>query len=209
MSLFAAGQILAADTLNQKTVFIGTSAPASPTDAQVWIDTSKTPPQLKVYDNDGAKWVPVWPDIKYKSADETVTNSTTYQDDDHITGWDIVANGKYLLEGELIVNIAAGGTDVKVQISTSQTISTRSKVIHEKDGQTATDIILSAESSAVTSHELGTLSGGNDTWIYRFWATIVVGATSGTLKLQWAQATANAVGTTLKKYSWVKLTPIP
>jgi hypothetical protein len=97
------------------------------------------------------------------------------------------------LEGELRVGIAAGGTDLKIQISTTQNISTRSKVIHEKDGQTATDIILSAESSYVTAHEPGTLSGGNDTWIYRFWAVIVVAATLGTLKLQWEQATASTV----------------
>ncbi len=61
MSLFAAGQVLATDTLNQKTMFIGASPPASPTDGQLWYNT--TLKLLKVYDAGKTLWKALFQEI--------------------------------------------------------------------------------------------------------------------------------------------------
>jgi hypothetical protein len=52
MSEWTTGEVITASKLNQKEVFIGDTAPASPTQGQLWFDTTVN--RLKVYD--GAAW---------------------------------------------------------------------------------------------------------------------------------------------------------
>jgi len=56
MSLWESGEIIAADKMNMKDVYIGTTAPPSPTDGMIWVDTSVDPPAVKEYDETGAAW---------------------------------------------------------------------------------------------------------------------------------------------------------
>lgn len=41
---------------------------------------------------------------KVKTADESITSSTTLQDDDHLAGWSLTADKQYLLRGFLYNN---------------------------------------------------------------------------------------------------------
>jgi len=59
MSLWESGQLLAADTLNRKTLLIGATAPANPADGQLWYDTTLR--QLKQYSTDLTRWLRIYP----------------------------------------------------------------------------------------------------------------------------------------------------
>jgi hypothetical protein len=54
MSLWNTGEVPTSAKMNQKTVYIGASAPANPTDGQLWYDTSTK--KLKVYDLATTTW---------------------------------------------------------------------------------------------------------------------------------------------------------
>lgn len=58
MSLWTSGELISASKLNQKEIFIGSSAPASPTNGQLWFDTTNT--VLKIYDNNTWRMVQMW-----------------------------------------------------------------------------------------------------------------------------------------------------
>lgn len=44
------------ERMNVKNICVGTTAPASPTDGMVWIDTSLNPPTVKIYDSGSSSW---------------------------------------------------------------------------------------------------------------------------------------------------------
>jgi len=48
MSLWESGEIISKDKLNLKTLYIGEEPPPNPVDGMVWVDTSTTPPLLKM-----------------------------------------------------------------------------------------------------------------------------------------------------------------
>lgn len=137
----------------------------------------------------------------YKTGDETVTASTTPQDDDHLT-LTVTAGGIYSVEasleltadpaGDILLTLAApsgssgGWTPVGVTLSTADgTGSIR-----------LTKFAYGATSSmGVTAAGLFILPKGN----------LIVGDTAGSLTLQWAQAASSATPTTIKAGSWLRL----
>jgi hypothetical protein len=54
---------ITAALLNQKTVYIGTTAPSTPYDGQIWVDISKDPPVVKLYDTTNTQWLTYFPII--------------------------------------------------------------------------------------------------------------------------------------------------
>ena len=54
--LWVTSDVLTALRMNLKTAYIGTTAPSSPQDGQIWIDISTNPPTFKVYDLINTKW---------------------------------------------------------------------------------------------------------------------------------------------------------
>jgi len=98
MSLWATGDIITAARLNQKELFIGASAPASPTDGQLWYDTTNR--MLKWYDASAAIWRQVTRITFDTAANKPATGATTElfveTDTDRIyrgtgTGWAALA----------------------------------------------------------------------------------------------------------------------
>jgi len=149
-----------------------------------------------------------WVDIHYsgklinsglsavKSADESVTSSTTLQDDDDLQVT-LAANGTYNIEFWIEIYSASATPDFKFQLI-------------EPDGTFlgVRDFVWSAgvstafidESSAATS---ALMIAGE----YAFVNVKVLAKTSGSggvFKLQWAQNTSDGTATTVKSGSWVK-----
>jgi len=63
MAEFSTDDLITAALLNQKTIYIGTGAPSTVYDGQLWVDTSENPPLLKIYDATNTMWLelrPIW-----------------------------------------------------------------------------------------------------------------------------------------------------
>lgn len=146
--------------------------------------------------------------MKYKAATESVTSSTTLQNDD-IFSWSVLANSAYALSGYVVYDGAqssAGGlkttftgpasssmfyTNFGGSDETSGSLSTHNMVIQ---GLTGTRNM----PTQVTASTMSFSPKG----------TLVVGVTAGTLQFQWAQAVSNGTATRIMGGSWMKLEKI-
>jgi hypothetical protein len=139
--------------------------------------------------------------VKRKTADESVTSSTTLQDDDHLT-FPIAANEEW--EGS--VWVVVGGTlsvhGIKVALNAP------SGAAGAIAGSIVTDnnVLVSGGSSGAGPGTAiinsATISGS--TGILTFGFSIINGATPGNVTVQFAQGTSNGLGITFKKGSWLK-----
>ena len=126
-----------------------------------------------------------------KASDESVTSSTTLQDDEHLFA-SVAANSVYEVTVALRGTANSSG-DLKVQFA----------------GPAGATGLFGAgkDHSCVT---LGTpngpisLSTATPDTVF-FMGTLTVGGTAGTFKLQWAQNTSNATATTLQAGSYMVL----
>lgn len=132
----------------------------------------------------------------YKSADETVNNSATFQNDDHLFV-SVQANGVYDLF--LYAVYSSGGTpDFKEQFTAPAGAALEASFFDTNGG--AFQWSATGALGAVTALA-GT--GANAPFVIR--ATLFMGGNSGTLQWQWAQNTANASDTIVRKGSRLSL----
>jgi hypothetical protein len=149
--------------------------------------------------------------FKRKTSVESVTNSSTYQDDNDLTGFSVEANTIYEFRGILFVNtLQAAGFKFRFDFPASSTISVG---CHAPAGDAANS------TGAYDAYWLATSGAGGDnscedsvspttdiftgglsqatawTTPQMFMGYLVVGSTAGTLKLQWAQNSSNGTAT--------------
>ncbi len=130
---------------------------------------------------------------KSKSGDESVTSSTTSQNDDHLV-FDIGANETWLIQYDLFINIG-GSTNFKHKftVPSGASIATHAKIASSNTG---------ADVSDGTSDSTLALSGfaTNPAHIQIF-AKVTSSSTPGSVQLQWAQGTSSGTALTLKSRS--------
>ncbi len=138
--------------------------------------------------------------IKYakKSAVENVANSSTLQDDDHLTQT-LGTNETWELYLQLDAKGNSNNMKMAVVIPTGATMSllafqTQSNNINEA---------MTVSGTATTSNYQMNLTTGTGIFIS---GIITTSGTAGTVKLQWAQLNAQATATTLGTGSYMKLT---
>lgn len=142
------------------------------------------------------------PTFARKTATETITSSTAFQDDDHLSVA-VAANATYLMTCSLKYEAGTTG-DLKMQWlgpSGTALLGTISTLI----STAASDL-----DDYTTGCELGDLkvAGGRGAGVTRgvqFNGIVVVGGTAGTFKLQWAQNTTDTISTILYANSYVLL----
>lgn len=141
------------------------------------------------------------PERTTKAADETVSASTTLQDDDDFTGLELLAATRYAIRGRFAIVNAGGGADFKCAFAHTQTpvLSVFNLQSILAGGATQTQ-------DTMTGGNLAELTWAADgTHLIELEGIIDTHATvDGTLKLQWAQDTATGTAT-LKKGSWMEL----
>jgi len=138
---------------------------------------------------------------RYKSARETVTNSTTLQNDDHFS-FPVEANKTYAISGLLIVSCAASagfkwalsvpsGTTGKITISSG---SPNLQIINVDvtTGNSTNNAV-----NPATVDQPGKLSG-----------YITTSSTAGNIILQWAQGTSHNTGSYIEQSSIMILTEV-
>lgn len=133
---------------------------------------------------------------KYKTADETVVSSTTYQNDDQLFGWTVSASAVYALELHIIYQAAvAGGFKNRFVLPSGATIEGWDFTYD--NGTTELAAGTAGTSDAAVTGLPGT-AGNVPYWVR---GTLHVGANAGTVDWQWAQETSNGTGTIVRKGS--------
>ena len=128
-----------------------------------------------------------------KSADQTVTSSTTLVNDTHLK-FAVAANETYIFQAWLYTYAADGTPDIKVTFtgpSGSTVLWSSSQVIFNAGGATTLTVV----SPGATAADLFVDANLRAIQLY---GTISNGATAGDLQFQFAQNTSSANGTSVK-----------
>ena len=133
----------------------------------------------------------------YKDADETVNNSTTLQDDDDLT-FTMTADKLYAFEMALLMT-GNSSADFKLNIDVASSGTADYLLTYANPGLSFTgEIKWEGQSTSV---------GVDGSWHQSVSAKasgiMVCDGTNRLVKLQWAQASANASDTKLLKGSWL------
>ena len=134
-----------------------------------------------------------------KSVDESVTNSSTLQDDNELS-LEVAANTTYV--GEIVLGYTAGTTgDFKAAV-TFPSGGTLFASVQRTDGTTYAEAA-GGQLSSGTSISGGGL--GTTIPALQFWRFVFMnGSTAGTFQVRWAQNVSNGTATTVKAGSVLK-----
>ena len=137
-----------------------------------------------------------------KSADETVNNSSVYQDDDHFVGLKVESGGRYRLKGRFAMIIGSATPEMRVRLLPSTaTLTNHLTTIACYQGGALQDF-----EQSITSNEIliDVMPAGTVFVEYETEFDVTVAGDSN-LKVQWAQRIADAFDTTMKANSSVTL----
>lgn len=144
------------------------------------------------------------PQTVRKTSDENRQATTTFADDAHLT-FAVEANAVYEMDG-WIKYFADPTPDIKIQFSTPSGTLGEWAWLMPGSGTAATGTVgysIRTETNDVGSSRTG--YGTSDSTMFTpisgLWR---IGATAGSITLQWAQNTSNATATTLYTDSWLR-----
>jgi hypothetical protein len=137
-----------------------------------------------------------------KSADESVTSSTTLQDDNDFT-FTLGANQTYEVTGLIKASCSSTGL-IKAQFI-APTGST--EFINIFINRSAADDV-SFMTSPTTSYNIATTTVSSTTDVIMVHGKVKTSSTAGTFKLQWAQKTSHGTATTFYTDSYLKVTSV-
>ncbi len=136
---------------------------------------------------------------KRKTADESVTSSTTLQDDDHLL-FAIAASEEWIARGSLAVSNALGTTGFKFGVTcpAGATIMSSAEAVSNAAAQSLSAHVTA--SGAVLDVTTGSLTGAT-TIMVNFTIWCLNGATPGNVTVQFAQSTSSGTAVTVRKGS--------
>ena len=139
----------------------------------------------------------------YKTADETVNNSTTLQNDDHLL-FSIAANEVWAFDMFMYYTIASGNPGVKWAFTVPASCTG-----WYQTATVAANIDAGGGTNAIFSNAIATTSGFTPTGLTSFLivhhGNIVNSTNAGTIQFQWAQNAAVASDLKLKLGSYLSL----
>lgn len=211
MALFSrwtAGEVVTAAKLNSTSIPIvtATSDITSPyTNQIIYNSTSGT-----LHRYTGSTWVLFDANTQwiYKTTTESVTSSTTLQNDDSFL-FSMVANSAYAIEGYIAYD---GAADPAGGMKTAFTGPASSSLLYTNFA-TNGDIVgtnlveYNVVAQGVTV-ERGLGTNGATVMTFQPKGTFVVAGTAGNAQYQWAQQASNATATRILSGSWMKFTRI-
>lgn len=134
--------------------------------------------------------------VKRKTADESVTSSTTLQNDDHLT-FSIAANEEWVVDVMLDIGDALSTTGVKLAI-TAPSGATADMNLMMMPG---TSDIAGHTTTPATGFDSGAASHSSTFAIAHVSYWVLNGANAGSITLQFAQSTSSGSAVTLRKGS--------
>lgn len=151
----------------------------------------------------GANANTIVPVAKYKTADQTVNNSTTLVDDTHLA-WAVAANEVWAFSGFLYWTIASGSPGVKWGF-TVPTGGVGWYLLLDANTNVGTPVAPDAFPLAIASSQARAL-GAVTSHVASLQGFFQNGANAGTVQFQWAQQAAVASDVKLKLGSYIALT---
>jgi hypothetical protein len=136
------------------------------------------------------------PTFVYKSADEVVNNSTTFQDDDHLT-FTCQANKKCFVEYHIFCT-NANTSEIKFQVAAAGATTVRAAGTGAVFDFSYT---INQASAPIRTYETG--GATSEHGFMRISAFIDAGSSDRTVILQWAQQNAAVKNTTVQAGSWL------
>lgn len=138
--------------------------------------------------------------LVHKTADETINNVGTLQDDNHLL-FTVVANETWFVE-ITIFYVSATDADIFYNITVPSGATVRFG--HNALANTISSVTgdMTAFSSTTSNPGAGGTGGSDVTATY--YAFVEIGATPGTIQFVWAQTTAQMSNTTVRKGSYLK-----
>jgi hypothetical protein len=136
-----------------------------------------------------------------KTVDESVTSSTTLQDDDELK-FSIAAGETWQFEVFAFWGAASTSPDIKVALNGPGTPTLLRAQIQHYNGQGDAPY----SGTVVTSYGVAEsidISSGPPNTLFVIKGTVVNGATAGTLVVQWAQRASSVTATTVKAGSYL------
>jgi len=177
---------------------------------------------MQIYETDtkdkyfwtGTEWWPVGPLARVKTADESVTSSTTLQNDDHLV-IPVTANSKYAVEA-FIMALGPATADLKIDwaIPASSFININMLEWQRANAEGQRVVLTGGAAGRMTleGESNGLALFGSTFSTQSSWTTFVgqlgVVGTAGNLQFRWAQNTSDAGAVTLKAGSWLKITRV-
>lgn len=131
---------------------------------------------------------------KSKSGDESVTSSTTSQNDDHLV-FNVGASETWVVQYDLFITIGTS-TNLKWKFSVP---SGASASAHVKPANSAIGVDISDATSDTTT-TTSSASGPNHVH-HQIFLKVTSSSTPGAVQLQWAQGTSSGTALTLKSRS--------
>lgn len=139
-----------------------------------------------------------------KTADESVTSSTTLQNDDHLV-LALVAGTTYLLTGMLIYDAStAGDFKLAFTVPAGVTINWTAAGFRVADTTASGGGSPTVQTGSGTTKNVGGIGAGSKGAAVLN-GLIRVGTTAGNLQLQWAQDVSDATATTVYTDSFLRL----
>lgn len=134
-----------------------------------------------------------------KAADESVTNSTTLQNDDHLL-LAVAANTNYWVQGFIIYS-ADAAADLKINFNgpAGSTFNYVSDAIASAATAGVSAVSRSLQGLGSNPSPGGIGSGSNLVFMPK--GVLAVGSTAGNLQMQWAQLATSGVATTVRARS--------
>ena len=147
---------------------------------------------------DGVSWVPAarYHQIAWKTADETITSSTSFQNDDHLLVA-LAANATYLMRAQLMYS-AATAADIKTEFAVPSGTTGELKV-----GAFGSGVSAAAELANLTDTVI--FDGNALDAMALMFGTVTVSSTAGNLQLRWAQFASNGTGSVLRAGSYLEV----
>lgn len=139
---------------------------------------------------------------KVKTSRETVTSSTSLQDDNDFS-FELKASTTYAINATLYISAPSTG-GFKFAFTVPSGSSGRMNSDSSQAALIYPDMDISI-STASSSSAINMLSGGSSG---RFFGFITTSSTAGTLLFRWAQDTSNATGTYIERGSTMILTEV-
>jgi len=142
-----------------------------------------------------------------KSANESINNSSSMQNDDHLV-LAVAANTTYLLDAYLRYEATTTG-DIKAGFSvpTGAAVDWNALCLPGTHSSgTSGSLSVLARTDAQTATLGG--AGAGTLLVARITGTVTVGGTAGSLQFRWAQQTADVSDSIVYAGSWLRLTPV-
>lgn len=142
----------------------------------------------------------VAPNAAYKGSNQTVTSSTTLQNDNTLFV-PVLASAVYRFDCMLTYQ---GGTQGSSDLKFAFVGPSGTTMAYSVQGITTAGVATAGYVRALAGMAVGSNGGGNS-FAVTMTGSVSVGSTAGTLQLQWAQNTSNATGTIVQAGSILTL----